>query len=372
MKKILIFATSLFLACDNNDLSKENKIKDKSITERQSSLYANIESTFINNGLSTSCENNILIFPDWDTYYLTIDKLDDAVDNHCDAFEQSTDPNLTDEEFEAYGESIGFDEDQPLRDFERDLAFCSLWHKIYDNETAWLAQQTDDDWDIEEDPDNYFVDEETERILLNTANEVMIGTRKNGYVIYKFFDWGYIEIHNNDTNALTQINTTGTIPQNNPNIIVVNEKTENQTTPDCKGNIEHRKYFRTGSKTRIKTVDKIKDFRGGPSPIKSSKIKSKTKYYRKKLGLWMRGKTTISAGWTDSNYNRLNYFLNWYECGQEYSINSLKTRKRSKVKNKFKGDSDNYFRVLDNQLLGTHKRRNDIIKKIDYFDGQVQ
>ena len=69
---------------------------------------------------------------------------------------------------------------------------------------------------------------------------------------------------------------------------------------------------------------------------------------------------------------RFNYFLNWYECGQEYSINSLKTRKRSKVKNKFKGDSDNYFRVLDNQLLGTHKRRNDIIKKIDYFDGQVQ
>lgn len=54
------------------------------------------------------------------------------------------------------------------------------------------------------------------------------------------------------------------------------------------------------------------------------------------------------------------------------SIYNLKTRKRSKIKNKHTGDSNNYFRVLDNQLVATHKRRNDVVIKIDYFDGQVQ
>lgn len=252
--------------------------------ERPSSLYDDIESTYINNGLNTTCENNILIFPNWDTYYLTIDKLDDAIDNHCDAFEQSANPNLTDEEYEAYSESIGFDEDQPLRKFEEDLEFCSLWHKLYDNETFWLSQQTDDDWNIDEDPDSYFIDEETERVLLSTANEVMIGTRKDGYIIYKFFDWGYIEIHNNDTVALAQINTTGIIPRNNSNVIVVNEKMEVQEGPDCHGGAEIREFFRTGSNTRIKTLDKMKNFRGAPTAFnKKSKLKSKTKYYRKKI-----------------------------------------------------------------------------------------
>ena len=116
----------------------------------------------------------------------------------------------------------------------------------------------------------------------------------------------------------------------------------------------------------------MKDFRGAPQPWKSSKIKSKTKYYRKKLGIWKRGKTTISAGWIDSHYNRLNYFADWRDCGFEYQINNLKTRKRSKVKNKFKGNSDSHFRIINDQLIGTHKRRNDVIKKIDYFDGEVQ
>ena len=62
MKKILILATGLFFACESNDLSKENKISDTTIAERQSSLYENVESTFVDNGLSSSCENNILIF----------------------------------------------------------------------------------------------------------------------------------------------------------------------------------------------------------------------------------------------------------------------------------------------------------------------
>lgn len=374
MKKILILAFGFLFACDSNEAMKETNQKDENNTmQRQSSFYENVESTFIENGLNSSCENNILVFPDWETYYKTIDMLDNAVDNHCDNFEFSTDPNMPDEDYEAYAESIGFDEDEPLRKFESDLDFCSLWHKIFDMETNWLALQGDDDWNENQDPDNHFVDEETERVLLNEGSEVMIGTKEQGYIIYKFFEWGYIEVYNNDLRVLQQINVSGIVPNDNPNVKVFDEKTtENPQAPECKGGVTYRKYFRTGSKTRIKTVDKMKDFRGAPGPSKSSKIKSKTKYYRKKLGIWTRGKTTISAGWIESHYNRANYFADWKDCGFEYSINNLKTRKRSKVKNKYKGNSESYFRVVDNQLFGTHKRRNDIIKKIDYFDGEVQ
>lgn len=374
MKKILILAFGFLFACDSNEAIKETNKKDENSTmQRQSSLYENVESTFIENGLRSSCENNILVFPDWETYYITIEKLDEAVDNHCDNFEFSTNPNMSDEDYEAYAESIGFDEDEPLREFESDLNFCSLWHKIFDMETNWLAQQGDGVWNENQDPDNHFIDEETERVLLNEGAEVMIGTEKTGYIIYKFYDWGYIEIHNNDIIALQEINLTGNIPSNNSNIKIFDDKkAETSQVPDCKGGVTHRKYFDTGNKTRIKTVDKMKDFRGAPGPSKSSKIKSKTKYYRKKAGIWKRGKTTISAGWIESHYNRANYFADWKDCGFEYSINNLKTRKRSKVKNKYKGNSDSYFRVVDNQLFGTHKRRNDVIKKIDYFDGEVQ
>ena len=279
---------------------------------------------------------------------------------------------MSDEDYEAYAESIGFDEDEPLREFESDLNFCSLWHKIFDMETNWLAQQGDGVWNENQDPDNHFIDEETERVLLNEGAEVMIGTEKTGYIIYKFYDWGYIEIHNNDIIALQEINLTGNIPSNNSNIKIFDDKkAETSQVPDCIGGVTHRKYFRTGSKTRIKTVDKMKDFRGAPGPSKSSKIKSKTKYYRKKAGVWTRGKTTLTAGF-EGSYNRLNYFADWRECGFLRDLTELKTRKRSKVKKKHKGPSDMYFRVLDNQLSGVHKRRNDVIKKIDYFDGQIQ
>ena len=99
-------------------------------------------------------------------------------------------------------------------------------------------------------------------------------------------------------------------------------------------------------------------------------MKSKTKYYRKKIGVWTRGKTTLTAGF-EGKYNRLGYFQYWYDCGEVRSLNETKTRKRSKIKIKHKGDSENYFRVEDNQLRGIHKRREDVIKKVDYYDGDV-
>lgn len=50
----------------------------------------------------------------------------------------------------------------------------------------------------------------------------------------------------------------------------------------------------------------------------------------------------------------------------------MKTKKRSKVKIKYNREAPVYFKAEDNQLYGTHKVRNDVTKKIDYFDGEIQ
>jgi hypothetical protein len=374
MKKILILASIIFLSCDNKDtLEESGTALDFNTYMRQSSFYENVEAAHINNGLPSNCENNILIFPDWETYFNTIEKIDEAIELHCDFFEANANPNFTDEQYEDYAASIGFDEDEPLRKFENDLRFCSLWKKIFDQETAWLSQQGDGEWDADQDPDNHFVFEDSERVLLNEYAEVMIGDRKKGLIIYKFYEWGNIEIHNNDFVSLQQINLTGIIPTDNPNVIVNDEKSEtSEVGVDCKGGATQRKYFSTGSSTRIKAVDKLKSFSGQPRAWKNSKIKSKTKYYRKK-GVWRRGKTTLSAGWQDASCNVLSYWADWRSCGSEFRFDNIKTRKRSKVKNKYKyNSSDIHYRIFDNQLFGVHKRRNDVTKKIDYYDGEVQ
>jgi hypothetical protein len=287
------------------------------------------------------------------------------VDISCDAFENAN-STLTDEQFELLSIKTGFNEDAPMIRFEEDLAFCSLRKYIYNKETYWLSQQGDGEWDLSTDPDSHFIDDDTERALLNQGSEVIIGDLKTGYVIYKFYEWGVVEIHNNDFVALQQMNTTGTIPTNNPNVQAVN----NTTSKYCTTEVERRNSFDTGGNTKIKTLDKTKNFSGAPAIWKSSKIKSKTKYYRKKAGIWTRGKTTITAGF-EGNYLEGNYFAEAGNCGVEVPLDETRTKRRSKVKAKHIRQADVYINVDDNKLFGVHKRRSDVIKKVDYFDNDI-
>lgn len=368
---ILLMFVGILCSCENPNLNQEDNFNKNSLAQRTSSFFENVEAIHINNGLGSGCENNILVFPSWEDFRIIVDKLDDMVELHCDDFEFSSDPNLTDEEYEALCESLGFDEDMPLIKFEDDLKFCSLRKLIFDRETDWLSQQGDGEWDSNSDPDNHFIDE-IERTLFNEGVEVIIGNRNDGYILYKFYTWGHVEIHNEDYSALQGINQTGHIPNNNPNVVVVEDKREdnnnNSSNGVCRGEVVHRKYFQTGPKTRIKTVDKIKNpsftFFTGP------KIKSKTKYYRKRnlnFGpTWVRGKTTITASIQGTRY------LGWvlYGCGSPGTVNITKTRKRSKVKVKETSfDQENY--TLEGSLIGIHKRREDVIKNIDFYSGSV-
>lgn len=382
MKRIILnFAilTGLVVAsCDNADLSqKQNDKNDNLLMQRQSSMFSYIQSTHINNGVD--CEKNILIFPTWEKYWETIDILDQMIENDCDSFDATVPNNITDDQYDVLADAAGFDEDNVLRKFEEDLEFCSLRRKIESLENDWLDQQGDGQWDINADPDNHFIDDETERAILSQNAEVIIGDEKNGYVYYKFVDdeGNWIEVHNNDSQAISQVSQ-GIIPTNNPNVVVVKPKEQNNSG-QCKSKVKEIAYDVSGG-DRLKRISKIRRESGViysstasvSTSIFKSKIKAKTKGYRKKNGKWRCRRTWITAGLGGSDiYSSGNGFDT---CDDAIEINKFKEKRRRRVKVKKTIDtfvgvlSDiHYFTVQNDKLFSFHKKGNLIINK-DFYD----
>ena len=382
MKRILLNFSILLgfvvVSCDNADLSQEQTAKnDNSLMQRQSSMFSYIESTQINNGVD--CKNNILIFPTWEKYWETIEVLDQMIENDCNSFDATVPNSITDDQYDALADAAGFDEDNVLRKFEEDLAFCSLRRKIEILENDWLDQQGDGQWDINADPDNHFIDDETERTLLSQNVEVIIGDKKNGYVYYKFIDdeGSWIEVHNNDTQAISQVSQ-GIIPTNNSNVVVVKPKEENNSGT-CKSKVKEVAYEVSGG-DRLKRISKIRRESGikfsstgnVSTSIFKSKIKAKTKGYRKKNGKWRCRRTWITAGL--DVYDIYSTGNGFDTCNDAIEINKFKEKRRRRVKVKRKIDtfvgvlSDiHYFTVQNDKLFSFHKKGNLIINK-DFYD----
>lgn len=239
MKKIIlsiaILSGFLILSCDNNEILQDSNsiTKNSDALQRQSSMIGDVESMYIEGLGNEGCGNNILIFSTWDKYWATIEELDEMIESECDAFDATVPNNVTDDEYDALALAAGFDEDNALIKFEQDLDFCSLRSKINTLENAWLDLQGDGVWDANADPDNHFIDDETERTLLSYNAEVIIGDSKRGYVYYKFLndtgDW--IEVHNMDLEAIAQVSQ-GNIPVDNPNVVVVKPQASGNSCKD--------------------------------------------------------------------------------------------------------------------------------------------
>lgn len=371
-KLILVFLTIITISCNKEDVTEnlntttQNRPGDPPPPVELG--YSDITSTYINDGISTTCAKNILIFPSWARYTQVMDYLDNQTETYCNAFDATVPVGTSDDAYDALALAatpIPFDEDNKLKEFENSLQFCSLRLKLNTLENNWLAIQGDGIWNPNTDPDNHFIDEDTERAMLNEGVEVIIGTKLNG-IIYKFTeDGGYYTIANMDYAALQQINS-GIIPVGNTNVVKVEPPKPNSNTSICKGDVSYRNYFSTGSDTKIKTVDKIKN-RPTSTFMTETRIKAKTKYYRKKLGVWSKGKTTITA----KIEGLLNVGFVYQGCGPEYSISVTKTKRRNKVKAKQTYWDTEIFH-LQNKVFATHKRREDVIKIIDFNNGNVQ
>ncbi|MFC6268609.1 hypothetical protein [Frigoriflavimonas asaccharolytica] len=176
-----------------------------------STILPGVQAVNLDNGISTDCQNNILIFPTLQSYSEAISKLDDMIDDHNDNFDQLT-ANMTNEEADDYADEIRFDEDEPLTKFEDELGFCSLRKYLLVSEENWLSEQGDGSWNLNSNPNNYFIDDITERSLLSYRSEVIIGDCEIGFTLYKIFDWGYVSF------PITNISETTIILTNLNNI----------------------------------------------------------------------------------------------------------------------------------------------------------
>lgn len=187
IKMFILFALSV-VSCEKSEtLSEQAFLKNENVAQRQSNIFDYVQSVSIGYN-ETHCENNILIFPTWEKVWETADKLDIMIEEQCDAFDLTVPANTSEEQYDILADEAGFDEDTPLIEFENDLKFCSLRRKIEELENAWLNLQGDGEWNVEEDPDSHFIEDETERSLFSERNEIIIGDKRLGFVYYKLFD----------------------------------------------------------------------------------------------------------------------------------------------------------------------------------------
>lgn len=405
MKNITSVFMFMVLALSLNSCAEpeftESDVQQQPVRQTYGEQGSEIYAMHIDNGIACNCVNNILVFPDWETFRNTSNFLEAQRDNMVSAFSQSADPGMTDLEFEAYAESMGFKEEQAYLNFEAQYQFASLRKMLYDQETAWLASLGQyEEWNMKLDPDNHYIWYEN-RVLLNEQAEVIVKDSLGNNVIYKFYEGGHVEIKDNAYAYLQALNTgSGPVvgepitytPNPSPCGVIAEDNTDLKEPdpwdnfpsysvpcpPDfgggggeddggCKNSNEIRKSFNTGGGTKIKTVDKFEH----KTLFGNARIKSKTKYYRWHdvpifNGYWSRGKTTLTAAIKEIQA------LNCDGNGDTAPPKS-NTRKAFKVKVKRVGIelTPQGPRVINYALIGVHKRRQDVTKEIDMYDGDV-
>lgn len=391
MRKVILSISILLglslVSCDKSEVTQGTSSNSgDNLAQKQSTIISGVESISIDNGLgNTGCTNNILIFPTWNSYWATIDQLDQLTENYCNNFDATVPAGTTDDQYDVLAANVSFDEDNMLSKFENDLEFCSLRRKLISAEDLWLSNQSlTGTWDPNSDPDNDFIDDDTERALLSYGHEVIIGDKRTGYTIYKFIDdlGNYITIQNMDLVALQQINH-GTIPTNNPNV-TVSTPPKAEGSASCKQQVKEVTYEEAGG-NKIKRISKIRTAIGTNCPTNGnpctslfpSKVKAKTKGYIYKRGRWRARRSMITAG-IDGAVVRNSGQL-FTDCGNVRTVLEEKTKRRRKVKVKVL--SGTYIApvgtparfnnsVQDNLLFSLHQQGGLLINK-DFYDMPV-
>ena len=374
MKKVILsFATFVmicFTSCSESKIENDISNDDSSIARNAQVEGIDVESIHINNGIE-SCEMNLLVFNSWDDYHKMIEVLDNQIDLELDAFDTSIGAaQLSDDDYNAKCEALGFDEDNVLRRFEDELGFCSLRKKIENEENAWLDQQGPGDLNMNLDPDNHFIDDETERTLLNEQVQVGIRDKRGEIVIYHLNDdeGNYVEIYNMDEVALQQV-TTGQIVQGNPNVVNVVVRPENQVE-NCKNNVTEKAFHSVGDQA-LKRTSKVR--REVEAFRRDSKIKAKTKGYKRKNGKWKGTRTEINVGFFGQIPYTYGFAYNTCN-GAEKTIRKEKPKRRRHVRTKYTIPRYDgllpqlqYWSIKNNKIYSYHKRGG-VEVNVDFYD----
>jgi hypothetical protein len=128
---------------------------------------------FFDNGHTVNCDNNMMHFPNWESFANTVEQLEIDVDNHDDSF-LNTYGNLNEDDLNDLEESMGHNPDLPLKAFEEHHSFCSLRQTEAAAEEAWLDASDQPGWSMDDWQENRFIADAVEQALYNPYNEIMI------------------------------------------------------------------------------------------------------------------------------------------------------------------------------------------------------
>lgn len=223
--------------------------------------------------------NGVLIFPDTAFVSRTLALLDAEITQEGASF-NGTYGHLSEAEIENLIDSIGYNENKPLVDFEAGFAFQSLRSKIETDEINWLLNTSGEK--IEDDPDNHFISDDVVRSILTENSEVGIGTS-----LYKVVDNGYYEITDGNFVTLYSLRSNPIDISGKPNVIFY---ADGEMKNGCKSSKRDARFkYNSNNTRRIKWVVSHWTYPWGRY------AKAKTYNYKKKNNKWKKYKTYCEA-----------------------------------------------------------------------------
>jgi len=338
-RTLLLLAVIFFASCE-----KENLIEQE---QDQANLKAS-------KAPSIGQYKDMLDFPDVETFLTTLDELESNVERHDDAFLVIY-GHLSDDDLDEKEDSVGFDEDKPLKDFENAFpGFNSLRKNLRLKEEEWLSNEELDD---KNDPDNHYIFDDELRTVVNTLGNVKIGDKlyhitRFGYVTVAKGDFSLLNIiaeaDANDYAHLDNVDISGgyTGGGSSGNYNDNGGDSSGSTGATCRLGFDRSRYYYPSSSRRLKGKQKL----SSPNGIWGSRVKSKTVHYKKKRGRWKRRRGRITAEIRGEAVNQ--------NCLLPSIQNDSKTRRRRSVKVKIIAPASSGFnyktRVM--QLKTVHKK----------------
>ncbi len=298
--------------------------------------------------------DDMLAFPDVETFVKVIDDLELQTEEHDDKFLKEW-GHLEGDELDDMEDKLGYNPDQVLIDFEKQFSgFSSLRKKLRAEEEKWLNNEELDD---KNDPDEHYIFDDEVRTVVNELGNVKIGN-----LLYHFTRYGYVTVEKNDVALLNRIAVSNaeefvdvdgvaihggyTGGSSSGNYNNNSGSTGGSNTPECRLGFQRSRYYYPTSRRRIKGKQKLSH----PSGIWGSRIKSKTVHYKKRRGRWKRRRGTITAQIRGLSVNQY--------CAQEAELYKSKTRRRRSVKVKIKAPAMANFnyKTRQMQLRTVHKK----------------
>lgn len=315
-------------ACSNDDVTQETEQNPQTQVVGKS-LETAVSSMRIDNGLTSLSENNILVFESKETLEEVFNQIIQEYDQYNENLDKQIPEDLVDDELEDFIVKNNLDEDYTLNDFEKNLGFKSLRKVINEAEAIWLDNQGEV-MNIDTDPDNHFIISDFERTLLNEGSELIIKNNEKEPIIFKYFEWGHIEISDLNTDLLKEINTGNirnpetleALAQSKSFLEVFRKNKDGNIISSCRKSGKKVDYHYFNGK-------QIKSFTSQNQGIFDRTLVAKTKGYQWKKGKWKNKKIWIHAG--ISGLNRGDWKIS-NNCGADFPGSAVwKDKKRYKL-----------------------------------------